>query len=158
MCRFIFGLCPVSLVYLPPSHNISVLEFYKKSSCPIALTPVLFFIKIILTFLGPSSLFASWCITTPHILQCSLKHLNFLISGSVDVVPSLFFPLLLCLASPTHSLGLSVEFTVPRLPLSGISQCILFACSLNWLHKLLSPVQNDSVRLFVLKWFRISRQ
>ena len=96
-----------------PQATISqLLEFYKKSLCPIACTPVLFFIKIILTFVGLSSPFASWCIITPHILQCSMRHLNFLISGSVHVVPSLFFPLLLCLVSPTHSLGLSREFTL----------------------------------------------
>jgi len=112
MRGFIFGLSSVSLVYLSPSHNLSIIGVLQKVFVSNRRTPVLFFIKIILTFVGLSSPFASWCIITPHILQCSMRHLNFLISGSVHVVPSLFFPLLLCLVSPTHSLGLSREFTL----------------------------------------------
>lgn len=143
-----------------PQATISqLLEFYKKPSCPIALTPVLFSIKIILTFLGLNSPSASWCYHhAPHSTVFyeapELSYLRVCTCGPFPFLPST------SLFGVSHSFSRTQRgvYPVPRLPLSGISQWILLACSLNWLHKLLSPVQNDSVRLFVPKRFRISRQ
>lgn len=158
MRGLIFGFCSVSLVYLSPSHNLSIIGVLQKAFMSNSTYSVLFSIKIILTFLGPNSPFASWCYHhAPHSAVFyeapELSYLRVCTRGPFPFLPST------SLFGVSHSFSRTQRgvYPVPRLPLSGISQCILLASSLSWLHKLLSPVQNDSARLFVPERFRISR-